>query len=118
MDNSTPTTDAATDTTTVRLDGELRDRAFIELKTTRNLQVAVSSIERFLLNQIDRIESAFKECQRIEEAGRVVQQKWIELEEEKQAWQKHCEQEISEINEAKRKLAQGLRKLESKQIID
>lgn len=114
MDKPT-TTDAATDSTTVSLDGELRDRAFTELKTTRNLQAAVSGIERFLLNQVDRIESAFKECQRIEEAGRVVQQKWMELEEEKEAWRKHCEQEIGEINEAKRKLAQGLRALEDKQ---
>ncbi len=115
MDKPTATTNAATDSTTVSLDGELRDRAFVELKTTRNLQSAVSGIERFLLNQIDRIESAFKECQRIEEAGRVVQQKWMELEEEKDAWRKHCEQEISQINETKRKLAQGLRALEDKQ---
>ncbi len=100
---------------TVSLDGELRDRALMELKTTRNLQKAVSSVERFLLNQIDRIEAAFKEVQQIEERGRVVQQKWIELEEEKQAWLKRREQEMSEINEAKRKLAQGLRSLEDKQ---
>ena len=114
MDKPTEKTDATADSTTICLDGELRDRALVELKTTRNLQTAVSGIERFLLNQIDRIESAFKECQRIEEAGRVVQQKWTELEAEKQAWRKHCEQEISEINEAKRKLAQGLRSLEGK----
>ncbi len=104
-----------TDSTTIRLDGELRDRALAELKTTRSLQAAVNGIERFLLNQIDRIESAFNESQRIEEAGRVVQQKWVELEQEKLAWRKHCDQEISEINETKRKLAQGLRSLESKQ---
>lgn len=104
-----------TDTQAISLDGELRDRALMELKTTRSLQNAVNSIERFLLNQVDRIESAFKECQKIEEAGRVVQQKWIELEEEKQAWAKYCEQELSQINEAKSKLAQGLRALEAKQ---
>ena len=104
-----------TDTKVTPLDSELRDRALIELKTTRSLQNAVSSIERFLLNQVDRIESALKECQKIEESGRVVQQKWIELEEEKQAWAKYCQQELSQINEAKSKLAQGLRALEAKQ---
>ena len=114
IDKTTETMDVTTDST-ICLDGELCDRALVELKTTRNLQTAVNSIERFLLNQITRIESAFNECQRIEEVGRVVQQKWMELEEEKLAWRKHCEQEISEINEAKRKLAQGLRALEDKQ---
>ncbi len=104
-----------TDSKTICMDGPLRDRALVELKTTRNLQKAVSSIERFLLNQIDRIESAFKECQQIEERGRVIQQKWIELEEEKQAWERRREQEINQINEAKRKLAQGLRSLEGNQ---
>ena len=104
-----------TDSTTTRLDGELRDRALTELTTTRNLQTAVSGIERFLLNQIDRIESAFKESQRIEEAGRVVQQKWVELEREKAAWKQYCEQQINEINDTKRKLTQGLRALERKQ---
>jgi len=106
---------ATTDKNVTSLDGELRDRALVELKTTRTLQNAVNSIERFLLNQIDRIESAFQECQKIEEAGRVIQNKWIELEEEKQAWAKYCEQEISQMNEAKARLAQVLRALEEKQ---
>jgi len=106
---------ATTDKNVTCLDGELRDRALVELKTTRTLQNAVNGIERFLLNQIDRIESAFQECQKIEEAGRVIQNKWIELEEEKQAWAKYCEQEISQMNEAKAKLVQGLRALEEKQ---
>ena len=99
---------------TIQMDGTLRDRALMELKTTRNLQKAVNSVERFLFNQIDRIEVAFKECQQIEEQGRIVQQKWVELEEEKQAWLQRREQEMSEINETKRKLAQGLRALERK----
>lgn len=97
---------------TTELTGDMRDRALMELKTTRSLQQAVSSVERFVLNQIDRIQAAFDECQKIEEQGRIVQQKWIELEDEKQAWLKQREQEMSQINEAKRKLAQGLRALE------
>ena len=103
------------DTQTTNVDGQLRDRALMELKTTKNLQKAVSSVERFLLNQIDRIEAALDECQKIEERGRVVQQKWIELEEEKQAWLQRREQEMSQINEAKRRLAQGIRSLEGQQ---
>lgn len=110
---STPPETTSSETTC--MDGPLRDRALMELKTTRNLQKAVNSVERFLLNQIDRIEAAFKECHQIEERGRIVQQKWIELEEEKQAWKQRREQEMSEINEAKRKLAQGLRSLEGNQ---
>ena len=97
------------------LDSQLRDRCLLELQTTRNLQKAVSGIERFLLNQINRIEEAFAEAKQIEERGKVVQRLLVDFEEEKQAWEQRREQEMAEINAAKRKLAQGLRSLEDRE---
>lgn len=89
-----------------------RDQSLLEIQTGRSLQKVVGSIERFLLNQIDRLENALQEAQRIEEQGDVVQRLVRDLDEQREAWEQQRQRELTQLADASDKLVQGWKRLE------
>ena len=89
------------------------DQTLNEIRSGRRLGQIVSSIECFLLGQIDRIEDSIEECNRAVENDRILQNILREFELEKKAWEESRQAEARRLQLAGEDLIRQWEELES-----
>ena len=88
------------------------DSSLVELRAVRNLEAIASSMETFLLAQIEKIESSLEKCDEAFTQHELLQQRFIEFENEKAAWDATQKLESQRLYEIGEKLIAGWEQLE------
>ncbi|MEM7782525.1 MAG: hypothetical protein AAF623_04165 [Planctomycetota bacterium] len=90
-----------------------KQQVLTEIRSGRRLEKIASSIGSFLDNQLERLEAAFKEIERVAANDRIVQNILAEFELEKREWEMERQAEIDRLNRAGEELIEAWQKLES-----
>ena len=88
------------------------DNALGELRAVRNLEAVASSIDTFLSGQIEKIEASLRKCQEAFTQHRLLQERIIEFENRKDAWDAAQKLESQRLFEIGEKLIEGWDQLE------
>ena len=86
--------------------------ALVELRAIRSLEAVSDGIENFLTSQIDKIESSLQQCQEASTQHKLLQQRIIEFENDKAAWDATQKTETARLFEIGEKLIAGWEQLE------
>ena len=89
------------------------DSSLDELRVSRRLQNVTVSIESFLHNQVQRLETALQQCEKVEQQNEMLKRMFAEFEKTKRDWEKMRLQEEQRLYEAGQKLVFQWEQLET-----
>ena len=95
-----------------RTDTSNLDNSLGELRVARHLEAIATSIETFLCSQVDKIDSSLTQCQEAFTQHRLLQERIIEFENQKAAWDESQRVETQRLFEIGEKLIAGWEQLE------
>ena len=99
-----------------RTDTSNLDDSLGELRAVRNLAAIASSIETFLAGQIDKVESSLSRCQQAFTQHQLLQDRILEFENKKAAWDAAQKLETKRLFAVGEKLIAGWEQLEKERL--